>query len=164
MPPPVEATKPAAPPRAEVRVPRVGRPRSTAPAAPAIPARKPLEQIRLEMETDAELNRTAGPPLPSGPLLDEREKQRCASLMEFRGRLPAPPRAPAGAPRQPRTEVEVLEEMFDRVVAEIDERKRFLEEMSGRGRDKEFRAMMQGEIADRVRELDRLDRLIKTAV
>jgi hypothetical protein len=57
-------------------------------AGPIIPRRRPRAQIQQEMEEGALRAQQTKQPLPAGPLLDEREKARCAELMEHRGALP----------------------------------------------------------------------------
>ena len=70
----------------------------------------------------------------------------------------------APAPRQrPRTEREQLEVMFDKVMREIEERQEFLAEMEGLGRANEHRHTINAEIKERVRELSKIDALIKSA-
>ena len=56
-------------------------------------------------------------------------------------------------------QVEELQELFDDIVAEIEERQAFLEEMSKHGQNKEVEARMKKEIADRVGELQRIKEL-----
>ena len=56
-------------------------------------------------------------------------------------------------------QVEELQELFDEIVAEIEERQSFLEEMSKHGINKEVEARMKKEITDRVGELQRIKEL-----
>ena len=107
---------------------------------------------------------TPWPASSAGPLLDAAEKERCAQAMQFRGRPPAP----APAPPRPRTvqrgSPAELEQLFDRVLQEIRERKAFLAEMQGVMRPAEFQQTansLRREIGERVQELQRLNQLIK---
>ena len=50
--------------------------------------RKPGELIARELSEDAERAQHARQPAPARALLDEREKARCAELMQHRGDVP----------------------------------------------------------------------------
>jgi len=50
--------------------------------------------------------------------------------------------------------------LFDDTQAEIDERHSFLAEMREIGKGKEYEAIITGEIAERVRDLKKLDKLM----
>ena len=107
---------------------------------------------------------TPWPAPTAGPLLDTAEKERCAQAMQFRGRPPVPaPAAPRLCAVQRGSPAE-LEELFDRVLQEIRERKAFLAEMQGVMRPAEFQQTanrIRREIGERVQELQQLDQLIK---
>lgn len=117
-----------------------------------------LKHMSLPMAQEAPLvTRRSTVPVPSGPLLDDEEKQRLATLMQYRsehertenarclvslllqsfisphslpnnlthlcrGKVPqvAPKKA---VPVAPKSEREMLEELFEQVVREVDERK-----------------------------------------
>ena len=102
------------------------------------------------------------PPRPSGPLLDDREKERCAALMRFRGKLPEP--IPRKVKRRNRTEREELEAMFASIQAEIDEREAWLAEMAVHdvARAAKYQSQIQGEVQTRVAELKRIDAMLDT--
>ncbi|GFH11805.1 uncharacterized protein HaLaN_07364 [Haematococcus lacustris] len=79
------------------------------------------------------------------PLLDAAEKERCALLMQHRGKLPAAAVAgtsgarsqSAGAPQPrrpaPKSEAEELQSLFSQVLQEIEERKAFLADLESYG-------------------------------
>ncbi|GIL80740.1 hypothetical protein Vretimale_9149 [Volvox reticuliferus] len=74
---------------------------------------------------------------PNRPVLDEKEKARLAELMRFRGKVPTvTPEQLAdqlkAAPRK--SEREQLEEMFEAIVKEIEERREFLQALEAAGR------------------------------
>ncbi|KAJ9513604.1 hypothetical protein QJQ45_006088 [Haematococcus lacustris] len=83
--------------------------------------------------------------LASGPLLDAAEKERCALLMQHRGKLPAAAvvgtsgarSQSAGAPQPrrpaPKSEAEELQSLFSQVLQEIEERKAFLADLESYG-------------------------------
>ena len=84
--------------------------------------------IRAEMDADPEWARTM--PAPARPPMGNNETVRLQRLREFNGRLPEEHQPVISrrkaAPREPATEHENLEEMFDAVSAEIQEWEEFL--------------------------------------
>ncbi len=76
----------------------------------------------------------------AGPLLDDREKERLAALMRYHGKVPEltdEERAAAQAARgkrEPLSERQELQRMFDAVVAEVEERRQFLDDMQAAGK------------------------------
>lgn len=124
--------------------------------------KKSEADIKAEMAADPEWARPI--PAPKGPLLDDKEKERFARLREFNGKLPeTKPRAPLPPPPKELTELEVLEEMFARVSAEIEEREGFLADMREAGRAKAYEGQMKSEISVRVKQLKLLDARIHEA-
>lgn len=53
-----------------------------------VPRRKAGALIAREVAEQQERDDRAAPPVATGPLLDEREKERCAMLMQHRGKVP----------------------------------------------------------------------------
>ncbi|KAK9810091.1 hypothetical protein WJX72_004668 [[Myrmecia] bisecta] len=118
-----------------------------------------------------ELERTRPPPPPKGPLLDDMEKERCATLMQYRGKPPELPPLDEmrslklkayNSPAQ--SERAQLQELFESVRQEIEDRKTFLEDMRSLSKQSEYNAhaaRVKPEIQERVKELERIDDLIK---
>ena len=96
--------------------------------------------------------------------MGEAEKERLARLNEFNGKVPPAP-APRGEQRRRRskTEVEVLEEMFDRVVEEISEREEFLASAIAHGKGEQYTRAIKTEIQARTKQLQKLDGMIRDA-
>ncbi|GLI70956.1 hypothetical protein VaNZ11_016055 [Volvox africanus] len=130
-----------------------------------IPRRRPFEAIRREIDAEYERMRSAPQAPPTRPVLDEKEKARLAELMRFRGRVPTvTPEQLAqqlkAAPRK--SEREQLEEMFEAIVKEIEERREFLQALEAAGRLQiDTVHMIRGEISARVTELQKVDALLK---
>ena len=127
-------------------------------------SRKPEATIRREMRADPDFNGTSRAPKPAKPLLGEAEKRRLQRLREFNGRPPEVVRPQKLSERskvkeQPRrkTQREQLEELFDAVVGEIEEREAFLHEMRAHGRGDRYEHAIRAEIAERVNQLRGLD-------
>ena len=82
------ATIPAS--KAHVPVPKFGNKQTEAASTQGQerPQRRQKDVIEEEMAAAAETAAWQRQPLPTGPLLDAREKERCAALMEHRGKLP----------------------------------------------------------------------------
>ena len=127
-------------------------------------SRKPEATIRREMRADPDFNGTSRAPKPSKPLLGEAEKRRLQRLREFNGRPPEVVRPQKLSERskvkeQPRrkTQREQLEELFEAVVGEIEEREAFLHEMRAHGRGDRYEHAIRAEIAERVNQLRGLD-------
>ncbi|KAK9841491.1 hypothetical protein WJX74_006700 [Apatococcus lobatus] len=155
----------------EVRVPRVGRPGKRAEPHPdSDKGRRPAAIILANLEREAEELSSMQPPAPSGPLLDDKEKARLASLMQYRG---APPDAsakiavqydPTKSPGQLR-EIRMLERLFSEVLHEIQLLK---QDIAGRIscsdenlRDQSNVRKLQGDLKFKVQELGRIDALIQ---
>ncbi|KAL6763453.1 hypothetical protein V8C86DRAFT_2495332 [Haematococcus lacustris] len=173
-PPVKEAATPV--PRPTVSYPKFGTKQPTkVPALHSIPRRKPAEQILREMDQERDQLRSAQH-RPPGPLLDAAEKERCALLMQHRGKLPAAAVAgtsgarsqSAGAPQPrrpaPKSEAEELQSLFSQVLQEIEERKAFLADLESYGALKrDVQQQVRVEIKQRVEELQKLDAMIKSA-
>ncbi|EFJ46984.1 hypothetical protein VOLCADRAFT_92508 [Volvox carteri f. nagariensis] len=116
-----------------------------------ISRRRPFEVIRQEIDAEYERMRASPQAPPNRPVLDDKEKARLAELMRFRGKVPAvtPEQLAAqckagewqlrvdlglkrSAPRK--SEKEQLEEMFEEIVKEIEERREFLQALESAGR------------------------------
>eukprot|EP01006_Ploeotia_vitrea_P027734 TRINITY_DN60507_c0_g1_i1.p1 TRINITY_DN60507_c0_g1~~TRINITY_DN60507_c0_g1_i1.p1 ORF type:complete len:255 (-),score=32.50 TRINITY_DN60507_c0_g1_i1:413-1132(-) len=143
--------------RAHVNVPKPGRRRYSAGDFRALPSRfNRKQQATIEAE-----QREAGPlpPLPEKKHISEADKQRLQLLMQHNGKIPeAPPPKPKPKPKElPKYSTK---EMFDMVLAEINEREEFLREMRELGRT-DHDAKLKREIAQRVAELRRLDKLLR---
>ncbi|GLC52821.1 hypothetical protein PLESTB_000672200 [Pleodorina starrii] len=131
-----------------------------------IPRRRPLEVIRRDIDAEYERMRTAPQAPPNRPVLDEKEKARLAELMRFRGKVPTvtPEQLAAQLKAGPgrKSEREQLEEMFEAIVREIDERREFLQALEAAGRLRQDTVnMIRGEIQGRVAELQRVDTLLQ---
>ena len=149
----------APPPRKTVRVavPKVGRaprPEPTA-AVDHMPGRKPLTSIQLERQQREAIEKNIPAPIGNQrKLLDDAEKNRLAKHMEFRGKVPVVTKV---APRALRTERDELEEMFDLVKDEIEDRKQRMEVEL----DPVQRRALTNEIEQRVKELTKIDNLLR---
>ena len=133
-------------------------------------ARKPEATIRREMRSDPDFNGTSRAPKPSKPLLGEAEKHRLQRLREFNGRPPEVVRPQKLSERSTKQAVprkksqrEQMEEMFQAVVGEIEEREGFLNEMRSLGRGDRYEHAIRAEIAERVNQLRHLDELLNAA-
>ncbi|CAF1351555.1 unnamed protein product [Adineta steineri] len=84
----------------------------------------------------------------------EQEKDRLAHLMAY-GTDPSKivPKSGQRSPTPPREL-----DRFDELVLEIEERKQFLEQMSTVGKRKEYQQVISNEIADKIREMEQIDR------
>jgi hypothetical protein len=89
----------------------------------------------------------------TGPLLDDAEKDRLATMMRWRGKPPevtpeelqASRRAgTGGAARAPKSRRELLQELFDDVVREVEERQEYLWGMQACGKLQEAQAKQVG--------------------
>lgn len=61
------------------------------------------------------------------------------------------------------SERQELETMFSRVMNEIEERRDFLAEMERQGKAAKYSNLLQREIQERIGELNKIDRLLKSA-
>eukprot|EP00899_Mesostigma_viride_P020082 jgi/Mesvir1/28075/Mv04668-RA.1 len=118
--------------------------------------RKSEAVIRDEMQ--AEGGQVAE--LPKKKVLGEQEKQHLADMMEWRGK-PPPKEVLAPPPPRKKTEVEEMEELFSLLMSEIEDRKQFLDEMEAAGRRDQYEARINGEIAQRIKQLEKLDKHLK---
>ena len=162
---------------------------ATAPQLP--PRRRPGARILAELRAAGDEARAARPPPLTGggarPLLDAAEKERCALLMQFNGRLPAAPPAPAPAGRRGcrgggdsdddaagaaddggswrgGSGARALQSRFATLAREVAEREEWLEEMRKDGLlQPEHAAAVRSEIAGRAAEMRRLDAAIARA-
>ncbi|CAF2805572.1 unnamed protein product [Rotaria sp. Silwood2] len=85
----------------------------------------------------------------------EQEKDRLAHLMAYgidpaKMALQAAQRSPTPPPREL--------DRFDELVLEIEERKQFLDQMTTLGKRKEYQQVISNEIADKIREMEQIDR------
>ncbi|XP_072348197.1 UPF0193 protein EVG1 isoform X2 [Scyliorhinus torazame] len=85
----------------------------------------------------------------------EKEKQRLQNLMETGKDEPKCLHKPI-----PKKEEEEAPEIdrFDELCNEIEERRVFLEQMESLGRGKDFRAIIQTEISQKIREMEEIDK------
>ena len=65
------------------------------------------------------------------------------------------------APAVAKTEKDELEDMFDSISHEIEERRSFIEDMVAIGKGKGYEHQIKGEISTRVKELKALDERIR---
>jgi hypothetical protein len=125
------------------------------------PNRKPEAKIKAECASEIRL-----PPIDK-KFIAPGEKDRLAKLMEYDGEMPeelqepAAKRAPRPCPPPPQPAELGVQELFDSVLEEIQERKEFLAEMKALGQHKDIEAKVKQEIAQRVVELKKLDKLLK---
>ncbi|KXZ47974.1 hypothetical protein GPECTOR_31g336 [Gonium pectorale] len=164
-PPPVAEPPRPKPQRPQVEVPKFPRRIEYETArVDFIPRRRPLEVIQREIDAEYDRMRSAPQPPPNRPLLDEKEKSRLAELMRYRGKLPAitPEQLAEQRKHAPRkTERQQLEEMFEQIVGEINERREFLRDLEAAGRLRlETVHTVRAEIQQRVTELQRVDELL----
>eukprot|EP00760_Papus_ankaliazontas_P031789 PhM_4_TR5465/c0_g1_i1/m.73357 len=127
------------------------------------PMPRPGRRTEDAIRHDPKVQQRPEVPVPKGPLITEVDKNKLQRFMEYNGEPPQlpDPRAVrvAPPPRRPRTMRDELVEMFDSVAREIQERKAFLAEVPESKKDTYAHVTL--EIADRVKELRRIDKLIK---
>jgi hypothetical protein len=119
-------------------------------------SRKPEHVIKKELR-----DVTPGPaPMPKGPLITDKDKLKLEQIMEFGEVLPEGP----VVRRQPQkaTERDRCLKLFNDIVKEIEERKEFMAEMEAQGRHKEFALKINGEISERIDELRKLDKILRS--
>eukprot|EP00297_Palpitomonas_bilix_P025911 CAMPEP_0113879828 /NCGR_PEP_ID=MMETSP0780_2-20120614/7448_1 /TAXON_ID=652834 /ORGANISM="Palpitomonas bilix" /LENGTH=202 /DNA_ID=CAMNT_0000866439 /DNA_START=195 /DNA_END=803 /DNA_ORIENTATION=- /assembly_acc=CAM_ASM_000599 len=86
----------------------------------------------------------------------EDEKDRLAKLNEFNGKLPKIAAvAPPSPPPAPLSKEEQRQQLMSAIVEEIQEREEFLDAM--RGKKNEYEGAVKAEIAERLRELQKLE-------
>lgn len=104
--------------------------------------------------------------LTAGPVLDDVEKQRLAEWMRYKGKPPEL-KASQAPPRQPKPGSKAdLQNLFDQVVVEVNERQQYLQDIAAYTSTKDHQAVssqIKREIQDRVQEMKRLDELLKGA-
>lgn len=130
-----------------------------------------LRQLRIDLE-HKEL-----PMQSNKPLLDDKEKARLASLFEWSGRLDKdqlmanvaaltsqPPKSNhrMRAQKVPQGSVQEMENMVDQIAKEIQEREEFIREMDKLGQAEKYKGRVRFEIQQRVKEMEKLDKLIKS--
>ena len=125
--------------------------------------KKPGYVIREEMREEEESFE-----LPPSKVkeLGEKEKHKLAAYMEWNGKPPefvltGVPKVKQAAPAVAKTEKEELEDMFDSISHEIEERRSFIEDMVAIGKGKGYEHQIKGEISTRVKELKALDERIR---
>ncbi|KAG2496835.1 hypothetical protein HYH03_005240 [Edaphochlamys debaryana] len=146
-----------------VKTPRVGLGGPAgAPMAPPIPGRFSGKKMQHEIlrDTPAEREMFVG----GAPVVDrEAEKDRLSRVMELGpkgvremdAKLAAMKKeAQLKADRAKRADVR--EDMIDQIVAEVRDRLTFLEDMRRLGRGGEYEATIRGEVAARLKELERM--------
>ncbi|BBN14549.1 hypothetical protein MPTK1_6g12510 [Marchantia polymorpha subsp. ruderalis] len=104
------------------------------------------------------------PPMPTKPLLDEKEKQRLQYVFEWSGRDCGSddedePVVPANPP-PPRGSVEEQEMLMEEIGHEIEERRVFLDRMYELGRGPKYEPIIHAEIQERIRQMELLDKTI----
>eukprot|EP01065_Artemidia_motanka_P016014 TRINITY_DN19735_c0_g2_i1.p1 TRINITY_DN19735_c0_g2~~TRINITY_DN19735_c0_g2_i1.p1 ORF type:complete len:243 (+),score=82.26 TRINITY_DN19735_c0_g2_i1:44-730(+) len=154
--------------RAHIPVPRqVGRPSGASDAQPAgysfLPPRPGRRAVTSEhkLALEAEI---AAQPAPTRRFISDADKDRLVEHMQYNGeKPPSPPALPAlpPPPSPPKSDLQSLKELFDEVQREIEDRKEFLSEMRSLGKAKPHEAQIKSEMAERVRQLRRIDALIK---
>ncbi|XP_060705505.1 UPF0193 protein EVG1 isoform X1 [Hemiscyllium ocellatum] len=129
---------------------------SALPAAPCVqvqPSSKPHLRPAESCRAGDAYVRERFRPRPTRNL--EKEKQRLQNLMATGKDGPEPSHKPKPAKQEEETpEVDRFEELCN----EIEERRQFLEQMESFGRGKEFRAIIQTEISQKLKEMEEIDR------
>ncbi|KAK9864407.1 hypothetical protein WJX84_008529 [Apatococcus fuscideae] len=155
----------------QIRIPKVGRAQSRAlPPQCSQKGRRAASCIIASLQRDAEELQSMRLPAPSGPLLDDNEKARLASLMQYRGE---PPDASSSialqydgtrSPAQLR-ELRMLENLFSEVLKEIHQVKMDIAAKiscsDGSLRAQSNIRKAQSDLKFKVQELGRIDALIQ---
>lgn len=125
--------------------------------------RRPAEQILQEAKEEEERMRHARLP-PSRKLLGEKEKDKLAFHMRYRGeKLPdakelleqSQPKAPPSA--APRSQVDLLLERYDELAEQVEEIQSFTKDMESKGAFKrDIKRRCDAELAEKVREMRQL--------
>ncbi|KAL2622907.1 hypothetical protein R1flu_003112 [Riccia fluitans] len=123
--------------------------------------RRKCSQILTKLKQ--EIANREQPPVPTRPLLDEREKQRLQYVFEWSGRdccsddeeEPVPAKPPPA-----RGSVEEQEMLIEELAHEIRERRVFLDRMYELGRGPKYEPVIQAEIHERLRQMELLDKTI----
>jgi len=96
--------------------------------------------------------------IPLNMMIDPAKARARMKLQAQRKAVAAASRAPAAAPVDPKKAA--AQELFDEIVAEIDERVEFLRRMQELGQAKKHEATIKGEIADRTKQLEKLNAIL----
>lgn len=150
------AARPKLKPKPEIRVPKCGI-KHEAPVKELPMRRKPLTAIRAESnDYEPEQYRPSG--IVSKKNLAH-EKERLQAAMEKYGAegSPASTARTQPAPSRVNEDVPYKEQLYDQLIAEIEERHRFLEEMEALGQRKQYEAQVKAEISQRLAELRKLE-------
>ncbi|KAL3691130.1 hypothetical protein R1sor_004781 [Riccia sorocarpa] len=116
-----------------------------------------LRKLKQEIATREQ------PPVPTRPVLDEKEKQRLQYVFEWSGRdcCSDDEEEPVAAKRSPaRGSVEEQDMLMEELAQEIRERRVFLDRMYELGRGPKYEPVIQGEIQERLRQMELLDKTI----
>ncbi|GIL70556.1 hypothetical protein Vretimale_3670 [Volvox reticuliferus] len=143
-----------------VKVPKVGTGGSA--IAPPLPGRFSGKKMQHEILRDTPPERDmfrGGPPAPNR----EVEKDRLSKVMELGAKgareldeKMAAMKREARERAEKAKRVDVREEMIDQIVDEVRERLTFLESMRALGQGQEYEAHIRGEVAMRLKELEKL--------
>eukprot|EP01024_Parvocaulis_polyphysoides_P031488 TRINITY_DN28426_c0_g1_i1.p2 TRINITY_DN28426_c0_g1~~TRINITY_DN28426_c0_g1_i1.p2 ORF type:complete len:190 (-),score=32.63 TRINITY_DN28426_c0_g1_i1:188-757(-) len=123
--------------------------------------RKPGEQILEEIKQENEKSWLNWPRQSPNKLIDDAEKERFARLMEFNGEIPKVSEQQTVVKKPIKNSVGELEDMYDKIALEIEERQRFLKTMEDFGCKQNYEHQIKVEIRDRFKELKRVDQLIR---
>eukprot|EP00879_Flechtneria_rotunda_P003090 GHRR01003311.1.p1 GENE.GHRR01003311.1~~GHRR01003311.1.p1 ORF type:complete len:263 (+),score=91.78 GHRR01003311.1:594-1382(+) len=185
----VKQEQPIAKSKPKVAVPRFRGHGAHSPTSPSngvnklsqIPRRKQGHQILAELAAEAQ-QQLGRAPLPSGPLIDEKEKERCALMMQYKGKIPASAQldpSKAAATRRSLNRSGLLgqqqavcdglnsrrrqiQQRFTEIEGEIAEREEFMVNMQQRGKlTEQHLSILRGEVAVKVQEMRQLDKQIK---
>ena len=81
----------------------------------------------------------------------EMQKEHLQAVMQFDGEIPE-------VMRKDETKAWRNEDEFQGVIAGIEERKQFLDDMRAAGKAGEYEAVINGQIAEQIRELEMIDK------
>ena len=161
--------KPKAVPKSQVKVtvPKFNKKKAASrPRYDPPPGRKPGHLIKKELKVlEEDLRNEATLQQPKRTLISDKEKQRYATLLEWNGN-PPPELPPDWKPRRARaerTEKEELRDLFDATMSEIEERRRFLEEMRAAGKRAAVQQQIKQEIQVRIHDLRKIDDMMQNA-
>lgn len=122
--------------------------------------RRKASQILNQLRADSYV--VDVPPMPKGPLLDDREKCRLQEVFYWSNRNIGPdPKEEVAPVRRPRKgSIEEQELLLSTIAKEVEDRKTFLKEMETYGRGDQYRLMIHKEIQDRIKQMVLLHDLI----
>lgn len=156
--------------RRAIPVPRPARARPQRPAAIDLVPKlgKPAETVSATGGLRPDYSSYEPAPLPPyQPPQETREakKERLQDRLTYGDAAPSRVITESPPVRVPvvRTEREQAQQLADEIAAEIEERQAFLEEMSALGKRDAYEAQIKGEVAVRLKELERIDRLLAQA-